>query len=131
METNGSSPSGLSAISQIVGKYVKLLVEDTRLNVAEKLTRLLSTIALASLLTIIVTVALVFVSIAVGIALAETLSPLWSFVIVAGFYIALLIILVTCRRTLLVSPIARFISSILLPPPTKNDTGNDQSTTVS
>lgn len=131
MEANGTQPTGLSAISQIVGKYVKLLVEDTRLNVAEKLTRLLATIALASLLTIIATVALVFISIAVGIALAETLSPLWSFVIVAGFYIALLVILVTCRRTLLVNPIARFISTILLPPPTKNDTGNDQSTTIS
>ncbi len=131
METNGHAPTGLSAISQIVGKYVKLLVEDTRLNVAEKLTRLLATIALASLLTIIATVALVFISIAIGIALAQTLSPLWSFIIVAGFYIALLVVLVTCRRTLLINPIARFISSILLPPPTKTETGNDQSTPVS
>lgn len=131
METNGTSPTGLSAISQIVGKYAKLLIEDTRLSIAEKLTRLLATIALASLLTIIATVALVFISIAVGIALAKSLSPLWSFVIVAGFYLSLLVILITCRRTLLVNPIARFISTILLPPPTKNDTGNDQSTPVS
>ena len=94
MENQETTP-GLSGISHIIGTYVKLLIEDTRLNVAEKLTRLLSTIALASLLTIIVTVALVFVSIAVGIALAESLSPLWSFIIVAGFYIVLLIVLVT------------------------------------
>lgn len=131
METNATTPTGLTAISQIVGKYIKLLVEDTRLSIAEKLTRLLATIALVSLLTIIATVALVFISIAVGIALAQSLSPLWSFVIVAGFYTALLVVLVTCRRTLLVNPIARFISTILLQPPTKTDTGNDQSTPVS
>ncbi len=130
METN-DKPSGLAAISQIAGKYIKLLVEDTRLNVAEKLTRLLSAIALASLLTIISTVVLVFISIAVGLALADTLTPLWAFVIVAGFYIILLVVLVVCRRILLVNPIARFISIILLDPPSKPDSGNDQSTTVS
>jgi len=131
METNGAKPTGLTTISQIIGKYIKLLVEDTRLSIAEKLTRLLATIALVSLLTIITTVALVFISIAVGIALAQSLSPLWSFVIIASFYIALLVILVTCRRSLLVNPIARFISTLLLQPPTKTETGNDQSTTVS
>ncbi len=128
MDTH-DNPGSLSGIGQILSKYLKLLIEDTRLNVAEKLTRLLATIALASLLTIIVTVALVFVSIAVGIALA--LSPLWSFVIVAGFYIVLLIVLVACRKALLLNPIARFISSILLPAPSQNETGHDQSTPVS
>ena len=128
MENQETTP-GLSGISHIIGRYVKLLIEDTRLNVAEKLTRLLSTIALASLLTIIVTVALVFVSIAVGIALAESLSPLWSFIILAGFYIVLLIVLVTCRKTLLVNPVARFISSIMLDPPANTDTRHDNQST--
>lgn len=130
MDTH-DNPGSLSGIGQILSKYLKLLIEDTRLNVAEKLTRLLATIALASLLTITVTVALVFVSIAVGIALAQSLSPLWSFVIVAGFYIVLLIVLVACRKALLLNPIARFISSILLPAPSQNETGHDQSTPVS
>ena len=130
MESNETT-NGIAGIGRIVGKYLSLLVEDTRLNVAEKLTRLLSTIALASLLTIIVTVAMVFVSIAVAFALAESLSPLWSFIIVAGFYIVLLIVLVACRKALLINPIARFLSSILLEPPTKKEPANDQSTTIS
>lgn len=128
---NQENTSSLSGISHIIGRYVKLLIEDTRLNVTEKLTRLLSAIALASLLTIIVTVALVFVSIAVGIALAQTLSPLWSFIIVAGFYIVLLIVLITCRKTLLVNPIARFLSNILLDPPANTETHHDQSAPLS
>ena len=130
MESNEIS-SGISAISRIVSKYISLLIEDTRLNVTEKLTRLLSAVALASLLTIIVTVAMVFVSIAVAIGLAESLSPLWSFIIVAGFYIVLLIILITCRKVLLINPIARFLSTIILNPPTNKDSSNDQPTPVS
>ncbi len=125
------TPTGFSGISRIVSKYVKLLIEDARLNVTEKLTRLLSAIALASLLTIILTVAMVFVSIAIGIALAASLSPLWSFIIVAGFYIILLIVLVACRKALIVNPIARFLSTILLDPPATTESNHDQSTPVS
>ena len=119
MTSTDSTASTLQNLGGIIGRYVKLLVEDTRLNVAEKLTRLLSAIALCSLLTIVGTVALVFISIAVGLALAAAIDPLWAFIIVAGFYIILLVLLVACRNTLLVNPIARFISRLLLPTPQK------------
>lgn len=119
------------SLGQVVGRYLSLLIEDTRLNVAEKLTRMLSAIALCALLTIISTVALVFVSIAVGLALADALDPLWAFIIVAGFYIVLLILLVTCRTTLIVNPIARFISRLLLPAPQKPHTTDDKPATIS
>lgn len=130
MQTSPEPADGLRGIGNTVSRYVKLLVEDTRLNVAEKLTRLLSAIALASLVTIITTVALVFVSIAVGIALSDMLTPLWAFVIVAGFYLLVLVLLITCRRVLLVNPIARFLSVLLLEAP-KNPDGHDESTPIS
>lgn len=123
--------TGLAGIWQSVQTYIRLLIEDTRLNVAEKLTRLLSAVALASLMTIIFTVALVFVSIAVGIALAEILSPLWAFVIVAGFYLLLLVALVVFRTALIVNPIARFLSTILLDAPANTPHGHDEPTTLS
>ena len=100
-----------------ISEYIRLLIEDTRLNVAEKLTRVLSAAALFLLLTILVTVALVFLSIAVSVALSVAMRPLWAFIIVAGFYVILLVVLIACRRTLIVDPIARFLSSILLDPP--------------
>ncbi|MDE5629423.1 MAG: phage holin family protein [Muribaculaceae bacterium] len=127
---NTSEPNTLSGIAATVSAYVKLLVEDTRLNVAEKITRLLSAIALAALLVIIATVAMVFVTIAVALALSQAISPLWSFIIVAAFYIVLLAVLVLCRRACIVNPIARFISSLLLNPPV-TDNKNDTTTPVS
>ncbi|MDE6612447.1 MAG: phage holin family protein [Muribaculaceae bacterium] len=130
--TNTDETAGtIRNLSATVAQYIRLLIEDTRLNVAEKLTRLLSAIALSALLTIVGTVALVFISIAVGFALAEIVPPLWSFIIVAGFYIVVLILLITCRTALLVNPIARFISSLLLPAPQKPKTNDDKPATLS
>lgn len=126
MATTEDSATTFRSISDAASRYIKLLVEDTRLSVAEKLTRMFSAIALCALLTIISTVALVFISIAVALALAEALDPLWSFIIVAGFYIALLVILVCCRTSLIVTPIARFISRLLLPAPQKKSAPDDQ-----
>ncbi len=127
---NADNSGSFSELLSVVSRYLKLLVEDTRLNVAQKLTRLLSAIALASLLTIVSTVAMVFVSIAVGIALSDALTPLWSFVIVAGFYVVLLSLLVIFRKQLLVNPIARFLSVLLLDPP-QNADNHAQSAPVS
>lgn len=121
---------GIRGITATVRQYLALLIEDTRLNVTEKLTRLLAAIALASLLTILITVALVFITLAVGFALASALSPLWGFIIVAAFYILIMVILICFRKPLLVNPIARFISVLLLDAPT-TEPANDQSTTIS
>lgn len=125
-EKNGT----FSDIAQTLGRYLKLLLEDTRLSLAEKLTRLLSAVALCALLTIVGTVALVFVSLAIGMALADAIDPLWSFVIVAGFYIILMVVLVLCRTSLLVNPIARFISRLVLPAPVKQN-NDDKPASVS
>ena len=85
MTNTDETASTIKSLSATVIQYIRLLIEDTRFNVAEKLTRLLSAIALCALLTIVCTVALVFISIAVGVARAELIYPRWSLVIVAGF----------------------------------------------
>lgn len=105
----------MSAIS----RYVKLLVEDTRLGLAEKLTRLLSAIAVSATMVILALVAMVFISIGVGYVLMPVLSPVWAFLIVAAFYIILIGVLIIFKRQLVVDPIARFISSLLVEPPVK------------
>ena len=126
MTNNDDASGSFRNLSEAVSRYTRLLVEDTRLSAAEKLTRLLSAIALFALLTILSTVALVFISIAVGVALADAIDPLWSFIIVAGFYVMLLVLLVVCRTVLLVNPISRFISRLLLPAPQKKPTTDDK-----
>ena len=62
-------PSGISLLLRTISEYLKLLVEDARLNAAEKLTKLLSVCVLFVLLTMLITVAMLFLTIAVSLAL--------------------------------------------------------------
>lgn len=131
-ENDSTKQTAFSRLSESASTYIRLLVEDTKLNMVEKLTRLLSAIAMCSLLTILITAALVFISIAAGLALSTIIPPLWAFIIVAGFYIIVMILLICYRTRLLVNPIARFISRLLLDAPkTQNPESNDKSASVS
>lgn len=131
-ENDSTKQTAFSRLSESASTYIRLLVEDTKLNMVEKLTRLLSAIAMCSLLTILITAALVFISIAAGLALSTIIPPLWAFIIVAGFYIIVMILLICYRTRLLVNPIARFISRLLLDAPkSPNPESNDKSASVS
>jgi|GEM_PF-935958 hypothetical protein len=131
-ENDSTKQTAFSRLSESASTYIRLLIEDTKLNMVEKLTRLLSAIAMCSLLTILITAALVFISIAAGLALSTIIPPLWAFIIVAGFYIIVMILLICYRTRLLVNPIARFISRLLLDAPkSQNPESNDKSASVS
>lgn len=131
MSETESTKSSLTGLSEAVRSYVSLLIEDAKLNAAEKLTRLLSAIALCSLLTILTTVILVFVSIAAGVALAAVIKPLWAFVAVASLYILMVVVLICYRTQLLVDPIARFISRLLLDAPKTPESAHDKPASLS
>lgn len=109
--------SGAKALLNTISRYISLLIEDTRLNVAEKITRLVSAAALFLLLTIVITIAMVFLSIVLSLVLSNAFGPLAGFTIVAGFYVVLGVVLFLARKSILINPIARFISSMMLDAP--------------
>lgn len=129
--SDNENNTGLSAISATTRQYLQLLVEDARLNATEKITRLLAAIALASLLTIVITAALLFASISAGLALSMIMNPVWAFIIVAGFFLLLMALLIIFRTQLLLNPIARYMSRLLLPAPkTTKPEDNDKSASI-
>lgn len=109
--------SGVRTLLNTVSRYLSLLIEDTKLNVAEKITRLVSAAALFLLLTIVITIAMVFLSIVLSLVLSHAFGPLAGFTIVAGFYVVLGGVLFLARKSIIVNPIARFISSMILDAP--------------
>ena len=121
--------SSRPSLGDTVVRYLKLLVEDTRLSLAEKLTRLLSALAVCAIVIILATVAVVFITI--GVSVAPYLGPQWSLFIVAGVYVLLIVAILVFKSALVVNPIARFISRLILQPPVSHDKSYDQSTPVS
>ena len=91
-------------------------LDNVRLSAAERLTLLMSAIALGGIATILVTAVLLFVSIGAARLLAS-LTPHGAYFIVAGFYALLLIVVVAMRRRLITDPIARLVSRLILDDP--------------
>ena len=125
------SSSVTSAVMSTVSRYIKLLLEDTRLNVTEKLTRLLSALTVCALLLVLALATLLFLSLAAGQALADVMNPIWAYVIVASFYAVIAVVIFFCKTVLIVNPIARFLSRLLIEAPENTQVVHDQSTPVS
>lgn len=124
------APDQGRSLPAIISRYVSLLIEDTRLSVAEKVTRLVASIAFVAAVVIVSTVAMVFISLSASMFLSQVIGPRWAFLIVAGFYALVLIIILAAKRVLLVDPIARFISRLIVTPP-ESDKNNDKPASIS
>ncbi len=103
-------------------RLVNLEVENAKLALAEKLTLLLGRIALTASCFVIAACVVIFLSMSIADLLLRSLEPWATYMIVAGFYSLLIIIVIACRRTLIIDPIARYITLVLLSPdrPTKS-----------
>lgn len=100
------------------GKRLALLyVDKVRLKTTEKLTILLSTVTFIAVIVALLLILMVFVSIGVGHLLATSIAPHMAYLIVAGFYLLLLIVMALLRRQLFINPISRFISRLLVEAP--------------
>lgn len=103
-----------SELLERVRDYSKLSVENFRLILTEKLTLLLSLIAMAAVAAAFLLIMLFFISVCAATLLAHVIPLAWAFAIMAGIYLLLGIGVIVFRRQLLMDPIARFISRLIL-----------------
>ena len=110
----------LDSLSVLANSFLKLgglYVEKARLKATERLTILLSTVAFAAIGVALALILLIFISIGVGHLLAASIAPHLAYLIVAGFYLVLFILLIVLRKPLFINPISRFMSRLLLEAP--------------
>lgn len=98
-------------------RLFSLYVEDARLALTERLTLLLSSLIIGLFVTLLVVAVIIFLSIAAACELRLHMSAVASYSIVAGGYFVLLLLLVLLRRPLIINPVARLLSRVILPDP--------------
>lgn len=118
----------LAHVKKHVLRLGVLYIEKARLKTTEKLTILLSTVAFSAILAAIAIVFLVFVSIGVGHLLATSIAPHLAYLLVAGVYLILLIVVACMRRRLFINPIARFMSRLLVEAPVADGESDEHDT---
>lgn len=123
-------PSAYARIYEEGKRLVSLEIENVRLLLTEKLTLLLGRIALVAVTFVVSSAALIFLSMSVADFLMRGLEPCWTYLIIGGFYVAIVVVIACFRRRLIVDPIARYISRVILDPPAEKEVSTASSTAI-
>ncbi len=93
---------------------VRLNLDYAKLTAAEKATILLSTIALALVAFVALSSVIFFISLGLVILLAKSTGLFGASMIMAGIYVVFLAVAIVLRKQLIIDPIAKFISHLIL-----------------
>lgn len=85
-----------------------------KLDLIDKVVRLLTAAALAILFFLIIIAMLMYFSFAVAFWLSAYIGTAKAFFIVAGLHLLLLILIICCRKRWIEKPLVRFLASLLL-----------------
>lgn len=106
-----------SLLYKLAKRLFHLKVEDARLVLAVKLTKLLGAIVYLFVGFMLLLCLLAFIALAVGHLLCTVMEPVWAYLIIAALYLVILCIIVAAKRQLIMDPIARFISRLIVESP--------------
>lgn len=120
---NSENQNIIQSLWIMTRRLLRLYCDSARMALAEKMTRLMSVIAMFFIGLILSVCVLIFITLGVGRILTEHMADYWSFLIMGGFYLLLIAVMIIFRKPLLVNPLARFLSSLIVAPP--KSTGQD------
>ena len=106
--------SSLRSLWKEVRNYLELQKEYLTLDATEKLTLLLSAMATAILCVALGLIALSFFVIAFALWLANAVGSVWSFVIMGGAMLLMIVFVLIFRKRWIVQPLTRFIASLFV-----------------
>lgn len=109
-----SFSSKFAAAKTSLKRLIGLYIENAKLTAMEKLTLFLSAALMFVIGFILLMFGLGFLSIALMQLLQEAMSPIAAAAVVGGFYFVLAILLIILRKPLIINPITRFISKLIM-----------------
>lgn len=113
MNVTGKLPHTARSIADLLKKLVALYMENAKFTAAEKMTVLLSAAVLLLISMVLGVIALAFLA-GACIGLLELVLPGWgAYAIMCGFFILLIVLVFALRKSLIVNPIARFVSKLV------------------
>lgn len=115
MFSNDNNVETIAQLVEVVKHYIGLQSEYVKLDVIEKVVRLLTVIALLAVFVGLLTISLIYFSFAAVYALEPyTGSLALSFAIVGCCYLVLLILFIFLRHRLVERPLVRFLAGLLM-----------------
>ena len=114
MFSNDQNIETIAQLAEVVKHYLSLQTEYVKLDVIEKIVRLITALTLIVVIGLIALLVTIFLSFALAFALASFTGNALAFVIVALLYLALLAVVVANRTKWIERPVVKFLATLLM-----------------
>lgn len=113
-----SSDKNIESIADLVEaikKYIGLKSEYIKLDIIDKVVRIITALALTLVILLVAILTLIYLSFAAAYAIGAWLESMpIGFLIVAGVYLMLLLVIMAKRKVWIEKPLVSFLAGILL-----------------
>lgn len=114
MKASRKIPQTIHTLADLTKRLISLYIENVKLTAAEKLTVVMSAAVLLLVALVFGIFMLAFLS-GACIELLALVLPAWaSYAILGGFFLLLVVLVIAFRKHIIVNPIARFVSRLVL-----------------
>lgn len=114
MFSNDKNVETIGQLVEVLKHYVGLQTEYLKLDVVDKVVRLLTALTMTVVLLGLLVIALIYLSFALAFGLGEYVGNVGGFCIVAGIYLVVLLMFVAFRHQWIERPLVKFLASILM-----------------
>ncbi len=114
MLSSDKNVESLTRLIEVLKNYIGLQKEFLKLNVIEKVVRIITALALTFVFVVLGIGVLFYLSFAFIFWIAPTIGTGWAFFLMAAFFLALLILVFTFRKSWIERPLVRFLANTLL-----------------
>ena len=104
----------IADLIEVLKEYIGLQTKYLKLDVIDKIVRLLTALAMVAMLSILLFLGLIYLSFAAAFALAPVCGDALAFTAIAGVYFVVLIMFVVFRKQWIEKPLVKFLASLLM-----------------
>ena len=115
MFSNDNNVETIAQLVEVLKHYIGLQSEYVKLDVIEKVVRLITVITVVAVFCLFLAIALIYFSFSVAYFIAPLIHSLaGAFAIVGGFYVLLLFVFIIFRHRLVERPLVKFLAGLLM-----------------
>ncbi len=114
MFSNDNNVETIAQLVEVLKHYIGLQSEYVKLDVIEKIVRLLTIFTIVTVFVLLLVISIIFFSFAVAYALEPCTGMTGAFCIIGGFYFIVFIVFFLLRKQLIEKPLVRFLASLLM-----------------
>lgn len=114
MFSNDINVETIGQLVEVLKHYIGLQTEYVKLDVVDKVVRLLTALTVTVVLVGLLMIALIYLSFALAYGLGELIGNVWGFCIVAAIYLFILVVFIIFRHQWIERPLVKFLAGIFM-----------------